>query len=54
MHFSFLDYNKNVMEKNLFAIAGEDFAQLGKNSSDIRIAIIEKLLEYTGSIIVKE
>jgi hypothetical protein len=54
MYFSFLDYNKNIMEKNLFSIAGEDFAHLGKNSSDIRIAIIEKLLEYTGSIIVKE
>ena len=54
MYFAFLDYNKNVMEKNLFTIGGEDFAQLGKNSSDIRIAIIEKLLEYTDSILVKE
>jgi ABC-type glucose/galactose transport system permease subunit len=54
MYFSFLDYNKNVMEKNLFTIGGEDFAQLGQKSSDIRIAIIEKLLEYTDSILVKE
>ena len=54
MYFVFLDYNKNVIEKNLFVISGDDFASLGKNSSDIRIAIIEKLLEYTESILVKE
>lgn len=54
MYFSFLDYDKNVLEKKLFSISGEDFANLGQNFTDIRIAIIEKLLEYTNSILVKE
>ena len=52
--FSFLDYNQNMIEKNLFVIDGEEFSNLGKSGMDIRVAIINKILEYTDSIIVKE
>jgi hypothetical protein len=54
MHFNFLDINKNVIEKHLFTISGNEFSNLGINSKDLRIAIIEKILECTGSILVKE
>lgn len=52
--FSFLDYNQNMIEKNLFVIDGDEFSNLGKSGMDIRVAIINKILEYTDSIIVKE
>lgn len=52
--FSFLDYDKNLIEKNLFVIDGDEFSNLGKSGLDIRIAIVNKILEYTDSIIVKE
>ncbi len=52
--FSFLDYDKNMIEKNLFVIDGDEFSNLGRSGLDIRIAIINKILEYTDSIIVKE
>ncbi len=52
--FSFLDYDKNLIEKNLFVIDGDEFSNLGKSGLDIRVAIINKILEYTDSIIVKE
>lgn len=51
---SFLDINKNLMEKNLFTISGSDFENLGRSNNDLRIALIEKILEYTDSILVKE
>jgi hypothetical protein len=54
MVFSFLDYDKNTIEKNLFIIDGEEFSSLGKSGLDVRIAIVNKILEYTDSIIVKE
>lgn len=54
MHFNFLDINKNIIEKHLFTINGNEFVNLGANSKDLRIAIIEKILECTGSILVKE
>jgi len=54
MVFSFLDYDKNTIEKNLFVIDGEEFSSLGKSGLDVRIAIVNKILEYTDSIIVKE
>lgn len=52
--FAFLDYDKNLIEKNLFVIDGDEFSNLGKSGLDIRVAIINKILEYTDSIIVKE
>ena len=52
--FSFLDYDKNLIEKNLFVIDGDEFSNLGKSGFDIRVSIINKILEYTDSIIVKE
>jgi hypothetical protein len=52
--FSFLDYDQNMIEKNLFIIDGDEFSNLGKSGMDIRVAIINKILEYTDSIIVKE
>jgi hypothetical protein len=52
--FSFLDYNQNMIEKNLFVIDGDEFSNLGRSGMDIRVAIINKILEYTDSIIVKE
>jgi hypothetical protein len=54
MVFAFLDYDENVIEKNLFLIDGEDFSNLGKSGLDIRIALINKILEYTDSVIVRE
>lgn len=54
MVFSFLDYDQNIIEKNLFLINGDDFSNLGKSGFDIRVAIVNKLLEYTDSVIVKE
>jgi hypothetical protein len=52
--FSFLDYDQNMIEKNLFIIDGDEFSNLGRSGMDIRVAIINKILEYTDSIIVKE
>jgi hypothetical protein len=40
--------------KNTLSISGSDFANLGSSGKDLNIAIIEKLLEYTECIIVKE
>lgn len=54
MVFAFLDYDQNVIEKNLFLINGEEFSNLGKSGLDIRIALINKILEYTDSVIVRE
>lgn len=54
MVFYFLNSNKDIIDKHLLQISGEDFANLGKSDKDIRIAILERILEYTDSIIVKE
>jgi hypothetical protein len=54
MVFSFLDYDQNTIEKNLFVIDGEEFSNLGRSGLDVRIAIVNKILEYTDSVIVKE
>ena len=50
----FLDINKEIIDKRLLVINGEDFSQLGESGKDIRIAIIERILEYTSCIFVKE
>ena len=54
MVFSFLDTEFRAIVKNTLFIGGEDFASLGKSGKDLNIAIIEKLLDYTECIIVKE
>lgn len=54
MVFYFLNMDREIIDKHLLKIDGNDFANLGKSDKDIRIAIIERILEYTDSIIVKE
>jgi len=54
MVFSFLDSERRPIVKNTLSIGGEDFASLGSSGKDLNIAIIEKLLDYTECIIVKE
>jgi hypothetical protein len=50
----FLDINKEIIDKKLLVIDGNDFSQLGDSGKDIRVAIMERVLEYTSCIYVKE
>ena len=50
----FLDINKEIIDKKLLVINGDDFSQLGESGKDIRVAIVERVLEYTSCIYVKE
>jgi hypothetical protein len=50
----FLDINKENIDKKLLVINGDDFSQLGESGKDIRVAIMERVLEYTSCIYVKE
>lgn len=52
--YSFLDYNEQTLDRNLFIINGDDFAAIGRSGKDTRIAILELLMETTGAILVKE
>ncbi len=54
MVFSFLNLEQQVISKNLFVIQGDEYNDLGKSSTELSLAIIAKLLEYTNCIIVKE
>ena len=54
MVFSFLNLEQQVMSKNLFVIQGDEYNDLGKSDTELSLAIIAKLLEYTNCIIVKE
>lgn len=54
MVFSFLDVERRAIVKNTLSISGDDFTNLGNSGKDLNMAIIEKLLEYTECIIVKE
>jgi hypothetical protein len=51
---AFLDINKEIIDKKLLVINGNDFSQLGESGKDIRVAIMERVLEYTSCIYVKE
>ena len=51
---AFLDINKEIIDKKLLVINGNDFSQLGESGKDIRVAIMERILEYTSCIFVKE
>lgn len=50
----FLDIHKEIIDKKLLMINGNDFSSLGDSGKDIRIAIVERILEYTSCIFVKE
>ena len=50
----FLDIKKEIIDKKLLVIDGNDFSQLGESGKDIRVAIMERVLEYTSCIFVKE
>ena len=50
----FLDIQQEIIDKKLLVINGDDFSQLGESGKDIRVAIIERVLEYTICIYVKE
>lgn len=52
--YSFLDYNEQTLDRNLFIINGDDFAAIGRSGKDTRIAILELLMDTTGAILVKE
>ena len=52
--YNFLDYNEQPIDRNLFVINGNDFANIGMSGKDTRIAILELLLDATGAILVKE
>lgn len=52
--YSFLDYNEQTLNRNLFIINGNDFASIGMSGKDTRIAILELLLDASGAILVKE
>jgi hypothetical protein len=54
MVFAFLNLEKQVISKNLFVIQGDEYNDLGKSDTELSLAIIAKLLEYTNCIIVKE
>ena len=54
MIFSFLNLEQQVISKNLFVIQGDEYNDLGKSNTELSLAIIAKLLEYTNCIIVKE
>ena len=50
----FLDIHKEIIDKKLLVIDGNDFSSLGDSGKDIRVAIMERVLEYTSCIYVKE
>lgn len=50
----FLDIDKEIIDKKLLVINGSDFSELGESGKDIRVAIVERILEYTSCIFVKE
>lgn len=52
--YNFLDYNEQTLDRNLFIINGNDFANIGMSGKDTRIAILELLLDASGAILVKE
>ena len=54
MIFSFLNLEQQIISKNLFVIQGDEYNDLGKSDTELSLAIITKLLEYTNCIIVKE
>ena len=54
MVFAFLNLEQQVISKNLFVIQDDEYNDLGKSDTELSLAIVSKLLEYTNCIIVKE
>lgn len=52
--YTLYDYEMQTLERRLFIINGEDFANIGNSNKDTRIAILELLLEFLDAVIVKE
>jgi hypothetical protein len=48
------DYDMQPLERRVFIINGDDFANIGTSGKDTRIAILELLLQTLDAIIVKE
>lgn len=48
------DYDMQPLERRVFVINGEDFANIGNSNKDTRIAILELLLLTLDAVIVKE
>lgn len=48
------DYDMHPLERRVFVINGEDFANIGNSNKDTRIAILELLLLTLDAVIVKE
>ena len=52
--YGLYNYELQCLERKVFIINGDDFANIGNSSKDTRIAILELLLQTLDSIIVKE
>jgi len=52
--YGLYDYDLQCLERKIFIINGEDFANIGNSNKDTRIAILELLLQTLDAIIVKE
>ncbi len=52
--YGLYNYELQCLERKVFIINGEDFANIGNSSKDTRIAILELLLQTLDAIIVKE
>jgi hypothetical protein len=52
--YGLYDYDLQCLERKVFIINGEDFANIGNSNKDTRIAILELLLQTLDAIIVKE
>ena len=52
--YGLYNYEMQCLERKVFIINGEDFANIGTSDKDTRIAILELLLQTLDAIIVKE
>ena len=52
--YGLYNYELQCLERKVFIINGDDFANIGNSSKDTRIAILELLLQTLDAIIVKE
>ena len=48
-NYTLLDNQRNIIEKRLFVINGDDFSEIGKSGQDTRISILALLLKTTES-----
>ena len=52
--YGLYNYELQCLERKVFIINGDDFANIGNSSKDTRIAILELLLQTLDAVIVKE